>query len=152
MYIGERDFMYMCGSDPHFAIWLSEGELLCYTFQGRYSTIFNLLGNNHLQMNALFVPDATNYDNTWLGSIRVVALRDGEKTITFQFSTDDQPVKIGEGVQLDAKTIKKIAILQQEKAIHSQRSIQLHPEISLCSGGVHRFQALFHHWIYQEQL
>ena len=30
---GERLFMYMCGSDPHFAIHLLEGELLCYIFQ-----------------------------------------------------------------------------------------------------------------------
>ena len=52
----------MCGSDPHFAIRLSEGELLCYTFQGRHNSIFNLLGNDHLQMNAFFVPDATDHD------------------------------------------------------------------------------------------
>ena len=41
----EELFMYMCGSDPHFAIRLMEGELLCYTFQGRHNTIFDLLGN-----------------------------------------------------------------------------------------------------------
>ena len=75
----------MCGSDPHFAIQLSEGGLLCYTFQGRHNTIFNLLGNDNLQMNALFIPDVTDYDNTWLGSIGVVALRDRKKTTTLRF-------------------------------------------------------------------
>ena len=43
------------------------------------------------------------------------------------------------------------AFLQQERAVYSQGSIQPHPEIPSCSGAVHWFQALFHHWIYQEQ-
>ena len=107
----------MCGSDPHFAIRLSEGELLCYTFQGRHDTIFNLFGNNHLQMNALFVPDATDYDNTWLGSIGVAALHDGKKTTTLQFTAADQLVRIGERVQLDAKTIKKLTFNKGELSI-----------------------------------
>ena len=109
--------MYMCGSDPHFAIRLSEGELLCYTFQGRHNMTFNLLGNDHLQMNALFVPDATDYDNTWLGSIGVSALRDGKKTTTLQFTAADQLIKVGERVQLDAKTIKKLSFNKGELSI-----------------------------------
>ena len=101
--------MYMCGSDPHFAIRLSEGELLCYTFQGRHNTIFNLLGNDHLQMNALFIPDVTDYDNTWLGAIGVTALHDGgKKATTLRFTAADQLVRIGEQVQFDAKTIQKL--------------------------------------------
>ena len=88
--------MYMCGSDPHFAIRLPEGALFCYTFQGRHNTTFNLLGNNDLQMNAYFVPDATDYDNTWLGSIGVAVIRDGEKTTTLEFTAADQLVRIGE--------------------------------------------------------
>ena len=118
--------MYMCGSDPHFAIQLSEGELLCYTFQGRHNTTFNLLGNDHLQMNALFVPDATDYDNTWLGSIGVAALRDGKKTTTLQFIAADQLVRIGEKIQLDAKTIKKLTFNKGELSVLKAPSNKTH--------------------------
>ena len=106
---GESEFTYACGSDPHFAIRLSEGELFCYTFQGRHNTTFNLLGNDDFQMNALFVPDATDYDNTWLGSIGVAVLRDGKKTTTLQFTAADKLVRIGGRVQFDARTIKKLS-------------------------------------------
>ena len=109
--------MYMCGSDPHFAIQLSEGELLCYTFQGRHNTTFNLLGNDHLQMNAFFVPDATDYDNTWLGSIGVAALRDGKKTTTLRFTAADQLVRIGERDQFNAKSIEKLTFDKGELSI-----------------------------------
>ena len=118
--------MYMCGSDPHFAIQLSEGELLCYTFQGRHNTTFNLLGNDHLQMNALFVPDATDYDNTWLGSIGVTALGYGQNT-TLQFTAADWLIRIGDRVELDAKTIKKLTFKNGELSVlhvpsnHTQR-------------------------------
>ena len=60
-------------------------------------------------MNAYFVPDATDYDNTWLGSIGVAGLHDEEKTTTLEFTAADQLVRIGERVQLDAKTIKKLS-------------------------------------------
>ena len=113
--LGETSFM--CGSDPHFAIQLSEGELLCYTFQGRHNTIFNLLGNDELQMNALFIPDATDYDNTWLGSIGVVTFRDGKKITTLQFTAADQLVRIGARVQFDAKTIKKLTFNKGELSV-----------------------------------
>ena len=99
----------MSGSNPHFAIRLPGGALLCYNFQGLHNTTFNLLGNDHLQINAFFVPDATDYDNTWLGSIGVIALHSGKKMTTLQFTAADQLVRIGEGIQLDAKTIKRLS-------------------------------------------
>ena len=100
----------MCiGSDPHFAIKLPGGSLLCYTFQGQHNTTFNLVSNDQLQMNALFVPDDTDYDNTWLGSIGIAVLHEGKKITTLQFTAADQLVKIGERVQLTAKTIKKLS-------------------------------------------
>ena len=97
------------GSDPHFAIRLPGGSLLCYTFQGRYNAIFNLVSNDQLQMNALFVPDDTAYNNTWLGSIGISILDDGKKATTLQFTAADQLVRIGERVQLDARTVKKLS-------------------------------------------
>ena len=90
------------GSDPHFAIWLAGGSLLCYTFQGMHSAIYNLLSNKRLQMNALFIPDDAAYNNTWLGSIGISVLDNGDKVATLQFIADDGLVRIGERIQLDA--------------------------------------------------
>ena len=117
------DREFMSGSDPHFAIRLPGGSLLCYSFQGLHNTTFNLLGNDHLQINAFFVPDATDYDNTWLGSIGVVA-RHGS---TLQFTSADKLVRIGERIQLDAKTITRLSFNKGNLSIvkvpsnHTQR-------------------------------
>jgi hypothetical protein len=46
-------------------------------------------------MNAFYVPDATDYDNTWLGSIGVSAVCDGRKTTTLRFTAADQLIWIG---------------------------------------------------------
>ena len=100
----------MCvGSDPHFAIRLPEGNLLCYTFQGVHGDVFNLVSNDQLQMNALFVPDDTAYNNTWLGSIGIAILDNGKKVTTLQFTAADGLVRIGERAQLDARTVKKLS-------------------------------------------
>ena len=100
----------MCmGSDPHFAIRLAGGDLLCYSFQGVHNSTFNLVSNTQLQMNALFVPDNTNWENTWLGSIGITVFHHGNKTTTLQFTAADQLIKIGERIQMDAKAIKKLS-------------------------------------------
>ena len=99
----------MIGSDPHFAIRLSGGALLCYTFQGQSNTTFNLVSNDQFQMNALFVPDDTDYDNTWLGSIGIAVHHNGKKITTLQFTAADQLVRIGERIAFEAKTIKKLS-------------------------------------------
>ncbi len=107
--IPDNDEEACIGSDPHFAIRLSGGALLCYTFQGRSNTTFNLVSNDQFQMNALFVPDDTDYDNTWLGSIGIAVHHNGKKMSTLQFTAADQFVRIGERVEFEAKTIKKLS-------------------------------------------
>ena len=110
LYIHADNEWEICiGSDPHFAIRLSGGSLLCYTFQGMHNAIFNLVSNKHLQMNALFVPDNTAYNNTWLGSVGVSILDNGNVVTTLQFTAADGLVRIGERVQLDARTVKKLS-------------------------------------------
>ena len=106
--LADNEDLACIGSDPHFAIKLPGGSLLCYTFQGQHNTTFNLISNDQLQMNALFVPDGTTYDNTWLGSIGITVLHEGKKMTTLQFTAADQLIKIGERVQLNAKTIKTL--------------------------------------------
>ena len=108
----------MClGSDPHFAIRLAGGQLLCYTFQGVHNTTFNLVSNKHLEMNALFVPDLTNWDNTWLGAIGITVLHEGKKISTLEFVAVDQLVRIGEKIQIPANTIKKLIFKQGKLTI-----------------------------------
>jgi hypothetical protein len=46
------------GDDPHFSIVLPSSRLLCFTVQGEHGFAFNLINNEHLHMNALFVPDS----------------------------------------------------------------------------------------------
>ena len=107
--IADNDEEACIGSDPHFAIRLFGGALLCYTFQGQSNTIFNLVSNDQLQMNGLFVPDDTEYDNTWLGSIGITVHHDGKKITTLQFTAANQLIRIGERVDFEAKTIKKLS-------------------------------------------
>ena len=119
------------GSDPHFAIRLPGGSLLCYTFQGMHGAIFNLLSNKQLQMNALFVPDDTAYNNTWLGSIGISVLDNGDKVTTLQFTADDGLVRIGERIQLDARTVKKLSFNQGKLTVLQVPSnhTQLYPRV-----------------------
>ena len=61
-------------------------------------------------MNALFVPDQTNWDNTWLGAIGVTVFHDGKKMSTIEFTAADQLVKIRRRrAPIVANTIKKIS-------------------------------------------
>ena len=99
----------MClGSDPHFAIRLPGGHLLCYNFQGVPNTTFNLVSNDYLEMNALFVPDDSDWDNTWLGAIGMTVLHNGKKTSTLEFLAPNHLVRIGEKIPIPAKSIKKL--------------------------------------------
>ena len=69
-------------------------------------------------MNALFVPDDTNWDNTWLGSIGIAVLHNGQKTTTLQFTAADHLVRIGERVRLDAKTVEKLSFNKGKLTMH----------------------------------
>jgi hypothetical protein len=113
---------------------LSGGALLCYTFQGQTDTVFNLVSNDQLQMNALFVPDDTNHDNTWLGSFGITVHHNGKKVTTLQFTAADQLVRIGERVEIEAKTIKKLSFKEAKLTMlevssnHTPRYPQVHVE------------------------
>ena len=106
--VSERGAEACFGSDPHFAIRLPGGKLLCYTFQGLQDTTFNLIANDQLVMNARFVSDDTTWDNTWLGSIGITVFHKGKKITTLQFTADDQTVKIGER-NFDARTVEELS-------------------------------------------
>ena len=97
------------GSDPHFGIRLPEGSLLCYTFQGEQGSVFNIISNSQLEMNALFVPDSRHKNNTWIGSIGITVYHNGRKMTSLKFIAEDHMIHVGTRVKLEAKTVKKLS-------------------------------------------
>ena len=93
-----------------------------------HSAIFNLLSNKQLQMNALFVPDDTAYNNTWLGSIGISVLGNGT---TLQFTAADGLVRIGERIQLDARTVETLSFNKGKLTVLEVPSnhTRLHPRV-----------------------
>ena len=85
-------------------------------------------------MNARFVPDDTAYNNTWLGSIGISILDNGNKVTTLQFTAADGLVRIGERVQLNARTVKKLSFNNGKLTVleapsnHTPRYPRIHVE------------------------
>lgn len=99
------------GDDPHFAIFLSSGKLLCYTVQGEHNFAFNLISNEHMQMNALFVPDSVREEVTWIGSLGVIVQNthfQGSNVTRLQFDAKVNLIHINGKVTLEAKNIDEI--------------------------------------------
>ena len=101
----------MVGDDPHFAIFLPSGKLLCYTVQGEHSFAFNLISNEKVQMNALFVPDSRREEVTWIGSLGIVVKNahfQGSNTTRIRFDARVNLIHINDKVTLEAKNIETI--------------------------------------------
>ena len=101
----------MIGDDPHFAIFLPSGRLLCYTVQGEHDFTFNLISNDNVQMNAHFVPDSRREEVTWIGSLGIVvknAHYQGLNTTKIRFDSKVNLIHINDKVTLEAKNIDVI--------------------------------------------
>ena len=65
-----------CGQDPHFAVPLSDGQLLCYSMQGLAYFAFNLISDPTININAYFIPPEKKEDfkeyATFLGDIGIM--------------------------------------------------------------------------------
>ncbi|XP_065899976.1 inter-alpha-trypsin inhibitor heavy chain H5-like isoform X2 [Dysidea avara] len=65
-----------CGQDPHFAVPLSDGQLLCYSVQGLAYFAFNLISDPTININAYFIPPEKKEDfkeyATFLGDIGIM--------------------------------------------------------------------------------
>ena len=101
------------GDDPHFSIVLPSGRLLCFTVQGEHGFAFNLISNEHLHMNALFVPDSQREEVTWMGSLGIIAhyatnSYQGSNKTSLRFEAKDNRVHIGDKVTLDARGIHSL--------------------------------------------
>ena len=99
------------GDDPHFAIFLQSGKLLCYTVQGEHGFAFNLISNEKIHMNALFVPDSQRDEVTWIGSLGIVVQNthfQGSNTTRIRFESKLNEIYINDRVTLEAKNIEAI--------------------------------------------
>lgn len=99
------------GDDPHFAIFLPSGQLLCYTVQGEHDFAFNLISNENMQMNARFVPDSRRDEVTWIGSLGIVVKNthyQGQNTTSIRFDSRGNQIHINDRVTLQAKSIESL--------------------------------------------
>ena len=103
--------MIVANGDPHFSVLLPTGQLLCYTIQGEHGLIFNLITNDLMQVNALFVPDAIRSEVTWIGELGIVVKGARYKTLNdtkLRFSAKEKRVYLGEGIILAAERVEMI--------------------------------------------
>ena len=65
-----------CGQDPHFAVPLADGQLLCYSMQGLADFVFNLISDPAININAYFIAPENREDfkeyATFLGDIGIM--------------------------------------------------------------------------------
>ena len=100
----------MMGSDPHFSVLLPSGSLLCYTVQGKRGSVFNLISNQHLEMNALFVPDPNPSDKvkTWLGQIGIT-VKGLERYIQLVFTAATSDITVNKKISIPSNIVEKLA-------------------------------------------
>ena len=99
------------GDDPHFAVGLPDGKLLCYTVQGEHGFAFNLISNQRLYMNAMFVPDAKREEVTWLGNMGIVINHHSYKKTNItrlRFEAVKNLIHIDDQMHLEARNIEKL--------------------------------------------
>jgi hypothetical protein len=119
------------GSDPHFSVFLPSGGLLCYTIQGQANSFFNLINNEHLVMNALFVPDPNPAFKigTWLGQIGIT-VKGVEKRIQLVFTASTSEVTLNKKVSIPSSTVEKLSFRTGKLVMMKSKQTQhLHPRI-----------------------
>ena len=99
------------GGDPHYAIPLPTGQLLCFTLHGDSQHIFNLISNSLVHVNARFVPDPRRQEVTWIGSVGISILGSvyrRDNTTKLQFDAAEQRISVGRDVVLKARNVEKL--------------------------------------------
>ena len=119
------------GGDPHFSIVLPTGQLLCFTVQGEHNFAFNLISNEKVQINAMFLPDSRRPEVTWMGSIGITALNSGYKKsngTSLRFVAKEKKIYIGDKVVLSARKIEKLTFTDGKLTISEALPVK-HPEV-----------------------
>jgi len=86
--------------------------MLCYSIQGYSGLAFNLISNNHITINALFIDSINDHSEaTWIGKLAVhVILNSKDDGTTITFDSIDQEVEIQNDGRFKASVIKQINI------------------------------------------
>ena len=80
--------------DPHFSIPLLSNEILCYSIQRYPGLAFNLISDDHITINALFIDSINDQSEvTWISKLVVIPGRNDDG-ITVTFNSVDQEVEI----------------------------------------------------------
>ena len=108
--------------------------MLCYTVQGEHDFAFNLISNEKVQMNAIFLPDSHRPEVTWMGSIGITALNTGYKKsngTSLRFTAKENKVYIGDKVVLHARTIEKLTFTNGKLTISEAPPVEgfKYPEV-----------------------
>ena len=98
------------GDDPHFSIALPGGKLLCYTVQGEHGFTFNLISNEMVFMNAMFVPDSRRDEVTWLGSMGIIVKSGYRKSnsTALRFEALEKKIYINDKVVLEPRNVERL--------------------------------------------
>ena len=123
------------GGDPHYSVLLPNGQLLCFSVHGNRDFSFNLISNNLMHMNALFIPDPVRDEITWIGSLGIVVRNTPYKksnVTKLRFEAREKKVYIGDEASLDVKNVEKLVFLNGKLIISEApmlRKIADHPEV-----------------------
>ena len=98
------------GGDPHFSIVLPDSHMLCYTVQGEHGSVFNLISDKNVHMNALFVPNAGKRNATWIGALAIVIGNSSQLSNVTKITIDatSKSICVGDGITLAAKDVQKL--------------------------------------------
>lgn len=102
------------GDDPHFSVVLPSKLMLCYSIQGDHYRAYNLLSNNKVQMNAIFLPDSdVRKKATWIGTLGLV-FRDHQnltlKDLAIRLESKGAIISVKNKGNFTAKTLSAISI------------------------------------------
>lgn len=130
--------------DPHFNIMLPNKQSLCFTLQGEHGFVFNLISNELLQMNALFVPDKERSEVTWLGSLGLVVknARFKNSNVTkLRLMAEERMIYIGDKIKLHAESIEKLTFVNGKLKIaeairEKDQKVRLEVQIDLVDLGL----------------
>ena len=104
------------GGDPHFSIVLTDSHMLCYTVQGEHGSVFNLISDKNVHMNALFVSNSGRRNATWIGALAVVIGNGPQLSNVTKITIDatSKNICVGDGITLAAKDVHKLHLKHGE--------------------------------------
>ena len=113
----------MTGSEPHFSVQLSTGQMLCFSIHGQTGTSVNLISSNDLEVNAVFVNHDQSHDS--LGAIEF--LRHNRRLVV---NVTSSKVCIDDQVKVDFKRVQQVTM------VNDKLSLSMLDESMLPSGEV----------------